>query len=502
MKIAIRADASPEIGSGHLVRCLSLADALAARGAAVSFICRRLPDALARAAANRGYSLSLLPLAAPAGLEAPQQAWPASHQADDASATEGALQGSMPDWLVVDHYGLDRTWELAMRRHASHLMAIDDLGRAHQCDLLLDASIHADAPARYAASLGSGTIFLGGPGHALLRAEFAGARAGVGVRRGPVRRLLVFMGGMDAGNATGRVLDALVLLGEVAPALDVVIGAAHPARQQIEAFCGKRPDRRCHVQTDHMASLLAACDMAVGAGGGATWERCCLGVPTLAMALAENQHALLAGAARSGLVYVPDGGLPASGLLATHLRALLGNEALRESLSAAGMAMVDGRGADRVAAALFGTQIRVRPARSEDCDSILAWRNDPAVRAMSRFAGEISPEAHRRWFDEVLHSPDRPLLVGEDHLGPVGVVRFDLDGREAEVSIYLVASRLGQGLGGGLLRAAEAWLASHRPAVSTIHAETLGSNTASRRLFELGGYQLSAQRFSKRIEAP
>lgn len=505
MKVAIRADASPEMGSGHVMRCLSLADALTARGAKVSFVCRHLPGAHAHAITARGHLLSLLTLAAPAGMEAPQQPWPASHQLDDALATVGALQGSMPDWLIVDHYGLDRTWENAVRSGASHLMAIDDLGRGHQCDLLLDANFQANAKARYPASGERGATLLLGPSYALLRSEFAQARTPVKVRRGPVRRLLVFMGGMDSGNATGRMLDAIGLLGPERFALDVVIGAAHPARHEIEAFCRARPDSRCHVQTEHMADLLASCDMAVGAGGGSTWERCCLGVPALAVALAENQRALLEGAARAGLVYTPDGGLngglPPPQLLATHLRALLGNEALRESLSAAGMAAVDGRGALRVAAAMFGALVSVRPARAEDCERIHAWRNDPLVRTMSRDKGEISAQAHRRWFDQVLGSPHSPLLIGEDSQGPVGVVRFDIEGREAEISIYLVGSRLGQGLGSGLLRASEDWLAIHRPAVSTIHAETLAGNAASSRLFERGGYQLSAQRFSKSIEA-
>jgi len=483
-----------------VMRCLSLADALASQGAQVRFICRALPESLGAAIAAAGHSLAALTLQAPAGQEAPQAGWPEAHQAEDACATLAALDGFQADWLVVDHYGLDRAWEVAARPAAKRLMAIDDLARPHECDLLLDANFHGDARDRYAARTGLRTRMLLGPAFALLRAEFAKARTGVRPRQGPVRRLLVFMGGMDAGNATGKVLEAVALLEKPGPVLDVVIGASHPARAAIEAFCRTRADSRCHVQTGDMAALLAGCDLAVGAGGGATWERCCLGVPTLTLALAENQRVVLAAAARAGLVYSPDGDAITPTILAHHLTALMHNSALRESLSAAGMALVDGRGARRVAAALFASQIAVRPAVAQDCDPIHAWRNAPTVRAASRHGAEIPLQDHRQWFQRALASPDRILLVGEDGQGAVGVVRFDIRGREAEVSIYLAEGRLGQGLGPGLLHAGETWLAEHRPGGWTLHAETLASNEASRRLFEQQGYRLAAHRFSKRIE--
>lgn len=500
MKIAIRADASPEIGSGHVMRCLSLAGALAARGAQIRFVCCALPDHLKQAIAAGGHSLATLALTAPAGSKAPQDAWPAAHQGEDARATTAAIADFRPDWLVVDHYGLDRRWEQALRPATSGLMAIDDLARLHDCDILLDATYNEDPQARYAGSAARATLLLG-PGYALLRPEFARARATVAPRGGTVHRLLVFMGGMDAGNATGRVLDAVALLEAPLPMLDVVIGAGHPARADIEAYCQTKPGSRCHIQTPDMATLLADCDLAIGAGGGATWERCCLGVPTLALALAENQRTLLAGPARAGLVYAPDDTQLTPVLLATHLRALLHNSALRESLSIAGMALVDGRGAQRVAAALFGAQVKVRVAVAQDCEPVHAWRNAPAVRAVSRQNAEIPLQEHRRWFEEALRMPNRALLIGEDEQGPVGVARFDIQGGEAEVSIYLASSRRGQGLGSGLLRAAEAWLAANRSDVSAIHAETLAGNAASRRLFENGGYRLAAHRFWKRIEA-
>lgn len=499
MKVAFRADAGLAMGSGHIMRALCLAGALRERGAHATFFCRELPSHLERAIAAEGHSLRVL--AMPAADDAPQDCWPAARQAADAQATREVLGDAGTSWLVADHYGLGREWEAAMRPAARRVMAIDDLGRMHDCDLLLDANLHARPLKRYEGRVPATAQCLLGPSFALLRPEFAAARQEMRTRGGAVRRILVFMGGMDAGNATGTALEAIALSVPRGTALDVVIGTSHPARAAAEAFCAGWSGATCHVQTDRMAALLAACDLAIGAGGGATWERCCLGVPTLALALADNQRTLLGPAAAAGLVYTPDGPVPDAARLAIHLRALLDNEALREALSAAGLEAVDGRGARRVAAAMAAALVRVRPAVEGDGAAVLSWRNASRVRGMSLDSGEISAASHVRWFSQVLAAPDRALLVGEDDLGPVGVVRFDLGESEATVSIYLAHERHGQGLGPGLLRAAEEWLAASHPGILEVHAQVLGGNSASLRLFKQGGYRQGSHRFTRRIRA-
>jgi UDP-2,4-diacetamido-2,4,6-trideoxy-beta-L-altropyranose hydrolase len=501
MKVAIRADASAAIGSGHLMRCLCLADALREQGSEVLFVCHELPAPLAAQVAAHGHGLAVLPAPGEPGDPAPQKAWPGGRQGEDAAATLACLEGRAVDWLVADHYGLDRLWESRMRGAARQTMAIDDLAREHDCDLLLDQTFHPDPATRYANRVSAHATRLLGPSYALLRPEFQQARAQAAPREGEVRRLLVFMGGMDASNATGLVLQAVELLQRPELLLDVVIGPGHPARAAIQASCAARPGAVCHVQTQDMADLLARADLAIGAGGGATWERCALGVPALAFALADNQRELLASAARHGIVYVPDDA-PDARTLAMHLNALLANTALRNHLSRRAFALVDGKGVQRVAAALCGAGVTVRPAAAADCAAMHEWRNAPAVRAASRNPREVSLQEHQRWFDEVLRSPGRCLLIGESCGAPVGVVRFDIDGAQAEVSIYRVEGRFGHGLGTGLLTAAEQWLLAHHPQVITLLAETLPWNTASQRLFERCGYGQDAIRFSKRISTP
>lgn len=499
MKVAVRADAGPAMGSGHIMRCLCLADALRVRGAQVTFLCRPLPPHLANAIIAGSHSLCTLPLLATD--DAPQNNWPEDRQTKDAHATCAALEGLVPDWLVVDHYGLGREWENVLRPVVRRLMVIDDLARPHNCDLLLDINLQAQPQARYEGRVPATTRLLLGPSFALLRPEFRAAHKKVPPRAGTVRRLLVFMGGMDAGNATGTVLQAIALTEQRGLVLDIVIGTSHPAREAITAFCAAWPRARCHVQTDQMANLLARCDLAIGAGGGATWERCCLGVPTLALALADNQRTQLGALAAAGLAYVPDDPPPEAVRLSSHLLALLDNSSLRKTMSEAGMALVDGRGAERVSSAMIAGLLRLRPAVLSDSARILEWRNAPRVREMSLDNTEISAPLHERWFEQVLAASDRVLLIGEDDEGPAGVVRFDLSEDRATISIYLAQERFGQGLGPGLLRAAEDWLAVSHPEILWVHAQVQAVNAASLHLFEQGGYRLDSYHFSKKIQA-
>ena len=241
--------------------------------------------------------------------------------------------------------------------------------------------------------------------------------------------------------------------------------------------------------------------LAIGAAGSSSWERCALGVPSLAICVAENQRELLRQLARHGSVYAPDGEPPLQPPLTVHLAALLGNEALRNAMSARGMDLVDARGAARVAAALRASRVAVRPAVASDCDSVHAWRNAPEVRAASLDAREIPLDDHRAWFERTMRSDDRHLLVGEWQGRPVGVVRFDVNGAHAEVSIFLAPGEAGRGLGPGLLRAGERWLAARRPEVASVRAQVLAANRPSRNLFELSGYRPVSAHYEKEIAA-
>ncbi len=283
MKVLVRTDASVEIGSGHLMRCLTLADQLRGEDAEVAFACRDLPGGMFDLLQAQGYQFARLPLA-----EADE-----SSQRDDAEETIKAVRQFFPDgldWLVVDHYGLDATWERMLRPHARKLMVIDDLAnRRHDCDLLLDQNYYRDLEQRYQGLVPEQCVTLLGPAYVLLRPEFIDARQRLRERDGTVQRILIFFGGSDPSNQTKKALNALKLLSRPEIAVDVVMGAANPYRDEIRSLCREMPNVQYHCQVSNMAELIAAADIAIGAGGATTWERCSLGLPTLTVVFADNQ---------------------------------------------------------------------------------------------------------------------------------------------------------------------------------------------------------------------
>lgn len=494
-RVAFRVDASQAMGSGHLMRCLTLADALARGGARCRFLLGAQAAPWREAVAARGYAVHLLsPDAAIAdGADAPPHAaWLPWGRAADAAATAAALTQPV-DWLVVDHYALDATWEAALRPRARHILAIDDLAdRAHDCDLLLDHNLQPPGANRYAGLVPAGARVLLGPRYALLRPAFAALRAARGPRDGRIGRVVVFMGGVDAAGATLIALDALDAAGFVGVATDVIAGAASPWLGAIRARVAGRAATELHVDTPRVAELFAAADLALGAGGGAALERCCLGLPTLALVVAENQAAGMARLAAAGAARVlPLGSdrVATGAALAAALRELAGDPAAVRAMAAAAGAVTDGRGAERVVASLLRAVAppRLRPATRKDARSLHAWRNDPSVRAVS-FSGDPIPfAAHLAWLDRTLADPGQMILLAGWGEMDVGTVRFRVAGETATVSIALDPGLIGIGIGGPVLLGAETALAG-RP-VRRIEAHVLPGNLASRRLFTACGYR-------------
>jgi UDP-2,4-diacetamido-2,4,6-trideoxy-beta-L-altropyranose hydrolase len=499
--VAFRVDASAQIGTGHFMRCLTLAEGLKQRGARVRFVSRHSTEhfrALATAGAHEFVPICSPPEHEPATAlsHAP---WLGTSRAADARDTIQALSGQHWDWLVVDHYALDAQWERALRETAARILAIDDIAdRDHDCDILLDQNLYHDADRRYAGKMPERCRTLLGPRYALLREVFGRLRAGIGARSGQVRRVLVFFGGMDTGAYTSDAIEALARLGRHDLQVDVVIGAQHVQRRNIEDRCAAL-GFACHVQTERMAELMAAADLAVGAGGSTSWERCCLGLPALALCVADNQKQLIEDAALACLLYAPAIRRDGSATMTDHLRSLLDNPLLLRTMSRNGMHAVDGRGTQRVLRAMgFGT-VTVRRASGPDSARIFSWRNHPTVRAVSRNPDAIERSAHEAWFTAALANRNQLLLIGERDGDDVGVVRFDVRDGAAEISIYLAPELGGHGNGIELLLAAESWLMRNRPDVGSVEAEVLRDNRLSHGLFLAGGYQLASSRYVKRL---
>lgn len=489
IRVLVRTDSSRQIGSGHLMRCLTLARVLQQHGATVEFACRTLEGDFSALAASE-FTLHRLPGAA----------GPLDWRQDIVALQ--ALPGARYDWCVVDHYQLDADWQRAVRTIAERVLVIDDLAdRPHVADILLDQNLAPQPDQRYASLLPAACRPLLGPRYALLAPSFA-ALHGQGAEPGGIPRILLSFGGSDLVRLTLPVLQALLVadLGQVA--LDVVIGAQCADRQLIEACAAQ--DRRvvCHVATTRMAELMAAARIFVGAGGATSWERCCIGLPAVVVAVADNQLAVGQALADAGIQLFLG---PASELnlqaCVSAVALLLQAPQLAARFAQRSVELVDGAGAERVVQAMLQSPVQLRAATEGDTETLHQWRNHPQVR---RFAGDSSaiPLAqHRQWLQALLADPQRRLLIGSDDGGPLGVLRYDRDDEDqTTVSIYLAPERLGQGGGAALLQAGESWLAQYWPAVTRIRAVIRADNPRSQRLFAAAGYSLQMQHYFKQLE--
>lgn len=272
-----------DIGSGHVMRCMALADQLRQTGAEVAFVCAEHVGAMFELVRSRGYRCAVIA----------STCNDADWMANDADMTLAAVRRFFPDgldWLVVDHYSLDKAWERQLRPYVGRIMVIDDLAdRAHDCDLLLDQNFYRDQAGRYQGLVPDGCVTLLGPGYVLMRQEFIEARRQLRNRDGRVRRLLVFFGGADPLNLTKMILHMLQQWGRQDIMADVVVGAANPSRNEIQALCNSMSNVVFHCQISNMAELIANADIGIGSGGSAMWERCYLGLPTITVVMAANQ---------------------------------------------------------------------------------------------------------------------------------------------------------------------------------------------------------------------
>lgn len=485
MRVLIRVDASLRIGYGHVMRCLTLADALREAGCEVLFACRAEPGNALQLIADRGFATCTL--SAGPDLRANQEA-PLPWEADIAALWAALADAAPFTWCIVDHYGLGADWERAVRTRAQQVMVIDDLAnRDHDADLLLDQNLTASMAA-YAGRLPAHCRTLLGPRFALLRAAFLAPPIDLAAE---ARRIVVSFGGVDAGGETFKAMDALQGL----PSLEVdfVAGAANPALEALAARCASQPNWRLHRHLDDFAGLLRSTDLCIGAAGATSWERAALGIPTLCIALADNQRSNAEALAEAGAhLYLGDSTRVDAADLRAAVQVLAHNLGLRCSLAARSRALVDGAGVTRVLAALLAPALNLRPATREDAQLLFEGRNAELVRQASLSREPVSWEGHLRWLEGVLASPQRWLLVGEVADGAVGVLRYDRQEQDpavAEVSIYLLPGHAGAGWGRHLLAAGDAALRHHWPDIGFVEAQVRPDNAASLALFAHAGYQ-------------
>lgn len=354
MNIFFRTDVSYEIGTGHLMRCLTLADRLQSEGAEITFICRDHPGFDGNIIKDHGFELILLEYSARGAVNASHEniytRWLAYPWNVDRDQTISAIAQTelRAEWLVADHYGIDHEWQSGLRRAVDNIMVIDDLAnRKHDCDLLLDQNCHVDYKSRYDELVSPETVKLLGPDFAMLRPEFTEVRSG-GLAHRIENRVFVFFGGADLTNETQKTIEALNEI-DIPWTADIVVGSANRNRETIEKLCRDNPDIIFHTNIKNMAELMAKASLAVGAGGTTTYERAALGLPTIFIAIADNQISVSRGADFLGLgKYLGESSNVSRSELSAAIELLLTDPKQLQQISLRAADLVDGFGVNRV----------------------------------------------------------------------------------------------------------------------------------------------------------
>ena len=467
MKLLVRADASPRMGTGHVMRCLSLVQGLRPSDGPAMLVAVEITTALEPRLQSAGVGLTRLNIVA--------------GSAEDAEQTAKFAQEINASWIVVDGYQFSADYQRQLKDAGFRVLFMDDYGHAknYSADLVLNQNLHATAD--YYVQRDTGTRLLLGTRHTLLRQEFQELKDWQRKIPAPASKVLVTLGGADPDNVTSDIVKALGTLPGVEAV--VVVGGSNPHLPKLRSLIANSPKTiQLVVDAQNMPELMQRADVAVAAGGTTSWELAFMGLPTLMLVLADNQRTVADGLSAAQVVRktTPE-------TVAQDLAGLLADATARTAMSERGRQLVDGLGTSRVVTAMRAGELTVRRVQPDDCRQIWEWSNDPEVRKVSLSQGDILWETHVKWFSSHVNSPTCFFYVGADHDRLVGQIRFDLNGPEATLSISLSREARGHGYGPALIvRGSQQFFADSN--ATLIRAYVNLENTVSLRAFEKAGY--------------
>ncbi len=343
MLCVIRTDASSTIGSGHVMRCATLADVMMQAGAQVVFITKALPNNLIDWLQSKGFDVRIIEPSAP-------------YTEDAALTIQFLKQYNRPvRWLILDHYSLDYEWEHHVKPYCEQLMVIDDAPRRHHCDVYLDQNIQTNqTESRYSSVLPPACRPLLGPKFALLRPDFIEQRKQTSRQRSKVRTLLVSYGGSDPTGETIKAMQAIQAADSSIQYVNIIAGRLNSKAREIKALCATDPRFQFFYHTDQMAQFMKEADLFIGAAGTTTCERYCLGLPGILTAVADNQVETAKFSHSLGIDYYLG---PAASVSKHHLKTALThymkNPSRLQHAAMQAMQRVDGKGVQRVVNVLF-----------------------------------------------------------------------------------------------------------------------------------------------------
>lgn len=478
-KIVIRADAGPTMGTGHVMRCLALAQAAIRQGMHVVMVCRVNVAWVRERLGKEGIQHIFLPDTAPEK-EVPT----------DLLAQVALAEATGGDWVCLDGYHFDADCQKAVRAKGYSLLVIDDYAHLpeYHCDILLNQNIGAEE-LHYAGNIEKKLI---GPQYAILRPEFAAARAEANQRSFPIvaRNILISLGGGDFSSDLEQLVP-IFHISELAGSTIKILAGSMSAEKIHALFEGCAASFEILSRIDDMARLLLWADLCITAGGSTCWELCCLGVPFLTVAVAENQEKIVTVLDRDGV----------SPQLSSHtLATCILSPAARKSMSHSGQKLVNGFGASRVVTALCGHQLSLRRVEQEDSLLVFTLANDPFVRAASFSPQKITKEEHHCWFSKRIAKTDSPFYLAYIESSFAGYIRFDKTAPgTATIAIAVSPEQRGKKVGTKLIY--EGCSLALQKGFTTIEAWVLPENIPSQKAFVSAGFVFCGEHEINNIKA-
>ncbi|MCD6049517.1 MAG: UDP-2,4-diacetamido-2,4, 6-trideoxy-beta-L-altropyranose hydrolase [Verrucomicrobia bacterium] len=473
--LIIRADASSQMGTGHVMRCLALAEPWLAAGTEVILAAQLMPEALGERVLKAGIK--------------PHSIGAEAGGIEDAQQVAALVSRHRDAWLVVDGYQFGEGYFSVLKQSGAKVLQIDDFGglKHYETDFVLNQNLGVTA--EWYPQKNEKTRLLLGTRYVQLRREFLEQDKDVGTGWEPPNQILVTLGGSDPDNVTAKVISALQEVPSINAA--VVIGGSNPHWDSLLSSV-QLSASNIHLirNAKNMPELMAQTSLAIAAGGTTAWEFAYMGVPMMTIVLADNQRSNGEQLAAAGVAVnlgwhedlIPE-------VLAKQVKELVMDWQKLDEMSAKARKLVDGRGSMRVWLRLNEDSLRLRSATAEDAKLIFDWANDAGVRAVSFSSEPIIWEDHLNWFNAKLSDANYRIWVAEDVKGtPIGQVRFQIEGETATISISLDAGQRGKNRGSLLI-----WAACRKifaeTAVNQVRAYIKPDNQASERAFEKAGFE-------------
>jgi UDP-2,4-diacetamido-2,4,6-trideoxy-beta-L-altropyranose hydrolase len=500
MNIAFRVDSSIQIGIGHVIRCLSLADQIKNKANNIFFVTQSMNGSLEQLISEKGYKVILLPwndeIINHENNSLQSNEYNEIDWLQDSNATKEAIEDKKIDWLIVDHYGIDYRWHKIIAKFTNKIMVIDDLAnRKLHCNVLLDQT-YGRKFEDYDQLIGVETEMLLGANYALLRPEFSNLRIPAVNKRKKIESIsnvLISIGGMDYKNITQKVLDVFLKVEwKNIIEVNIVLNNHAPNRKSIQSFLKKTKSHHKFnllINPDNIAELMFEADLAVGSSGTSTWERCTMALPTIAICVADNQKFISKKLHKDGvhiaLTLDDHEEIPC---LFTELCRFNDHPDNLKDLSNESIKVCQAKGSILVALKIFphytndGGKIDLRKVEISDSKLIYGWQKNPKTREYANDSSIPSWDNHIEWMSQKINSPLSYFWLVLHNGIPSGVLRLDPinlgEGDGYLISIFIDPKKHGLGIGKKAID-----IAKYIFLGTTLYAKVLENNKRSISLF-------------------